>query len=185
MSYGTEGILEEYEIGATLFGATIATLVLTLEDIVLTVEPTRRGAPEIGVGNVIGSVVFGVTAKLGIILLVGGSIVVDDDVLSWHLPVLVVMTALAAYFIHTGRLRRWHGFVLLALYVAYWIVSFTLLGRSPDRSGLTGSPITPWSWPGAPGRAVARSTDGRRARLRGGPAGERCGPRTAAAARPR
>ena len=81
MSYGTEGILDEYEIGATLFGATIATLVLTLEDIVLTVEPTRRGAPEIGVGNVIGSVVFGVTAKLGIILLVGGSIVVDDDVL--------------------------------------------------------------------------------------------------------
>ena len=131
MSYGTEGILEEYEIGATLFGATIATLVLTLEDIVLTVEPTRRGAPEIGVGNVIGSVVFGVTAKLGIILLAGGSIVVDDDVLAWHLPVLVVMTALSAYFIGTGRLRRWHGFVLLALYVAYWVVSFTVLGEAP------------------------------------------------------
>ena len=131
MSYGTEGILEEYEIGATLFGATIATLVLTIEDIVLTVEPTRKGAPEIGVGNVIGSVVFGVTAKLGIILLAGGSILVDDDVLSWHLPVLVVMTGLSAYFIHTGRLRRWHGFVLLALYVAYWVISFTVLGEAP------------------------------------------------------
>jgi cation:H+ antiporter len=131
MSYGTEGILEEYEIGATLFGATIATLVLTLEDIVLSVEPTRRGAPEIGVGNVIGSVVFGVTGKLGIILLAGGTILVEDDVLSWHLPVLVVMTALSAYFIHTGRLRRWHGVVLLALYVAYWVVSFTVLGEAP------------------------------------------------------
>jgi cation:H+ antiporter len=131
MSAGTEGILDEYEIGATVFGATIATLVLSLEDIVLTVEPTRRGAPEIGVGNVIGSVVFGVTAKLGIILLAGGSIVVDDDVLSWHLPVLVVMTALSAYFIHTGRLRRWHGFVLLALYIAYWVVSFAMLGEAP------------------------------------------------------
>ena len=131
MSDGTEGILEEYEIGATVFGATIATLVLTLEDIVLTVEPTRRGAPEIGVGNVIGSVVFGVTAKLGIILLAGGSIVVGDDVLGWHLPVLVVMTALSAYFINTGRLRRRHGFVLLALYVAYWVVSFTMLGEAP------------------------------------------------------
>jgi cation:H+ antiporter len=131
MSAGTEGILEEYEIGATLFGATIATLVLTVEDIVLTVEPTRKGAPEIGVGNVIGSVVFGVTAKLGIILLAGGSIAVDDDVLSWHLPVLIVMTALSAYFIHTGRLRRWHGFVLLTVYVAYWVVSFTLFGEAP------------------------------------------------------
>jgi cation:H+ antiporter len=131
MSYGTEGILEEYEIGATLFGATIATLVLSIEDIVLTVQPTRKGASEIGVGNVIGSVVFGVTAKLGIILLAGGSIVVDDDVLDWHLPVLIVMTALSAYFIHTGRLRRWHGFVLLAMYIAYWVVSFTVFGEAP------------------------------------------------------
>ena len=108
-SFGTEGILEDFEIQGALFGATIATLVLTLEDIFLTVEPTRKGAPELGVGNVIGSVVFGVTGKLGIILLVGGSIVIDDEVLSWHLPVLVVMTALAAYFVYTRRLRRWHG----------------------------------------------------------------------------
>ena len=54
-----------------------------------------------------------------------------DDVLTWHLPVLVVMTALAAYFIHTGRLRRWQGLVLLALYIAYWVVSFTVLGEAP------------------------------------------------------
>jgi cation:H+ antiporter len=131
MSLGTEGILEDYAIEATLFGATIATIVLTIEDVFLTVEPTRRGAPEIGVGNVIGSVVFGVTAKLGIILLTGGSIAVGDEVLFWHLPVLVVMTALAACFLHTGRLCRWHGFVLLALYIGYWAVSFAVLGQAP------------------------------------------------------
>ncbi|MGD9526989.1 sodium:calcium antiporter [Pseudonocardia sp.] len=131
MSFGTEGILDEYAIGGTLFGATFATLVLTLEDLLLTVEPARRGAPEIGAGNVIGSVVFGVTAKLGIILLAGGSIAVDDEVWAWHLPVLIVMTAVGAYFISTGRLRRWHGFVLLALYIAYWVVSFTVLGEAP------------------------------------------------------
>jgi cation:H+ antiporter len=130
-SVGTEGILEDFGIEGALFGATIATLVLTLEDIFLTVEPTRKGAPEIGVGNVIGSVVFGVTGKLGIILLAGGSIVVDESVLTWHLPVLVVMTALAAYFIYSGSLRRWQGWVLLALYVAYWVISFTLFGEAP------------------------------------------------------
>ncbi|MFI5613447.1 sodium:calcium antiporter [Amycolatopsis sp. NPDC051903] len=130
-SYGTKGILEDYRIQGALFGATIATLVLTLEDVFLTVEPTRKGAPELGVGNVIGSVVFGVTAKLGIIVLAGGSIVIDDDVLSWHLPVLVGMTALAAYFLATGRLKRWHGFVLLALYIAYWAVSFAVFGGAP------------------------------------------------------
>ncbi|MEU4667562.1 sodium:proton exchanger [Amycolatopsis sp. NPDC023774] len=130
-SYGTKSILEDYHIQGALFGATIATLVLTLEDIFLTVEPTRKGAPELGVGNVIGSVVFGVTAKLGVVLLAGGSIDVDANVLSWHLPVLVGMTALAAYFLYTRRLRRWHGFVLLALYIAYWAVSFAVFGGAP------------------------------------------------------
>jgi cation:H+ antiporter len=127
---GIEGILETYGLEATLFGATIATLVLTIEDVFLTVEPARKGAPEIGVGNVIGSVVFSLTGKLGIILLAGG-IIVDPDVLTWHLPALIGLTWLAAYFLSTGRLRPWHGYTLLALYAAYWAVSFGVFGTVP------------------------------------------------------
>lgn len=127
---GTRGILDTYGLDGTLFGATIATLVLTMEDVFLTVEPARKGAPEIGVGNVIGSVVFSVTGKLGIILLTGG-LVVGPNVLSWHLPALIVLTALAAYFLSTGHLRRWHGYVLLGLYTAYWVASFTFFDGVP------------------------------------------------------
>jgi cation:H+ antiporter len=129
-SLGTEGILRTYGLEGTVFGATIVTAVLTLEDLFLTVEPFRKGVPEIGIGNVIGSVVFSVTGKLGITLLAGG-IVVGPDVLSWHLPALVVLTGLAAYFLSTGRLKRWHGVVLLALYVAYWVVSVLAFGGAP------------------------------------------------------
>lgn len=128
---GVEGILEAYGIEGTLFGATIVTAVLTLEDVFLTVEPIRRGAPEVGIGNVIGSVVFSVTGKLGVIILAGGAIVVGPDVLTWHLTALIVVTGLAAYFLWTGRLQRWHGCVLLALYVAYWVLSFVVLGGAP------------------------------------------------------
>lgn len=127
---GTEGILETYGLEGTIFGATIATAVLAIEDVFLTVEPIRRGVPEIGIGNVIGSVLFSVSGKLGVILLAGG-IVVDEDVLVWHLPALIVVTALGAHFISTGRLRRWHGVVLLGLYVAYWFASYTLFGEAP------------------------------------------------------
>jgi cation:H+ antiporter len=130
-SQGIAGILDDFSIEGTLFGATIATLVLSIEDIFLTVEPNRRGASEIGIGNVIGSVVFGVTAKLGIILLTGGNIKVDNSVLAWHLPVLVVMTGLGGYFISTGRLRRRDGFLLLTMYVVYWVVSYTVFGEVP------------------------------------------------------
>jgi cation:H+ antiporter len=128
---GTEGILHTYGLQGTVFGATIATVVLTIEDIFLTVEPARKGAPEIGIGNVIGSVVFSVTGKLGIILLAGGSLVVGPNVLTWHLPALVVVTGLAAYFVSTGRLKRWHGYTLLGLYVVYWVVSFAVFGTAP------------------------------------------------------
>ena len=127
---GTEGILESYGLEGTVFGATIATAVLTIEDIFLTVEPARRGAPEIGVANVIGSVVFSVTGKLGIILLAGG-LVVGANVITWHLPVLIVVTALAAYFLYTGRLKPWHGYTLLGFYAIYWIVSFVVFGTVP------------------------------------------------------
>ena len=128
---GTGGILNSFDISGTVFGATIATLALSLEDLFLTVEPNRRGAPEIGIANVIGSVVFSVTGKLGIILLVGGAITVDTDVLVWHMPVLMVMTLLSAIFLATGYLRRWHGFVLLALYVTYFVVSLVAFGGVP------------------------------------------------------
>ncbi|MBC3194861.1 sodium:proton exchanger [Pseudonocardia sp. C8] len=131
MSEGTEGILENFEISGTVFGATIATLVLALEDIFLTVEPARRGAPAIGVGNVVGSVVFSVTAKLGIIVLAGGAIVITPDVFGWHLPALIVINGLAAFALFTGRLRRWHGAALLAGYVAYWAISFSVFGLVP------------------------------------------------------
>lgn len=131
---GTEGILETYGIEGTVFGATILTAVLTVEDIFLTVEPARKGAPEVGVANVIGSVVFSVTGKLGIILLAGGSIVVGTAVLTWHLPAFIVLTALAAYFLYTGRLKPWHGYTLLGLYVVYWVVSFVVFGTVPVES---------------------------------------------------
>lgn len=131
MTEGTEGILEDFAISGTVFGATIATVVLSLEDIFLTVRPSRRGAPAIGIGNIIGSVVFSVTAKVGIIALVGGTLLITPEIFSWHLPALVVINGFAAYALLTGHLRRWHGAVLLVGYVVYWAVSFSVFGLVP------------------------------------------------------
>jgi hypothetical protein len=36
-----------------------------------------------------------------------------------------------------GTPRRWHGYMLLVLYLAYWTVSFGIFGGAPDRDGLT------------------------------------------------
>jgi cation:H+ antiporter len=131
VSEGTDQILNRYTIEGTVFGATVVTAVLTIEDLFLTVRPIRLGVPEIGIGNVIGSLIFSVTGKLGIVVLAGGSVEIGSSVLRWHLPALFVLTGVAAGFMWTGSLKRWHGFVLLGLYVAYWVVSYVVYGGAP------------------------------------------------------
>lgn len=127
---GSEVVVEGLGIKETVFGATILTAILTFEDIMLTIEPVRRGFPEIGVGNVIGSVLFSVTGNVGIIMLLS-DLAIPRSVLTFHLPALIVVTALAAYFLHEGYLKRWHGFLLGGLYVAYWLLAIFVFGGVP------------------------------------------------------
>nr|WP_206537091.1 hypothetical protein [Halalkalicoccus jeotgali] len=96
----------------------------------LTIEPVRRGLPEIGVGNVIGSVLFSMTGNIGVLTLVS-TVTIAPSVLTFHLPAIIVVTALSAYFMYRGEVKRWHGVLLLGLYVAYWVIALTVFGGVP------------------------------------------------------
>jgi len=127
---GSEVVVEEMGISGTVFGATVLTAILTFEDVMLTLEPVRRGVPEIGVGNVLGSVLFSLTGNVGVIMLVS-DLTISRSVLTFHFPAVVVVTALAAYFFHRGRLKRWHGVLLAGCYVGYWVVALVVFGGVP------------------------------------------------------
>lgn len=127
---GAEVVINGFGIAETVFGATVLTVILTFEDIMLTIEPVRRGVPEIGVGNVIGSVLFSVTGNVGVIMLVS-DLEISRSVLTFHLPSVIVMTALAAYFLYEGELKRWQGFLLGGLYIVYWLIAIIVFGGVP------------------------------------------------------
>ncbi|WP_129116281.1 sodium:calcium antiporter [Halegenticoccus tardaugens] len=127
---GSEVVIEGFGIDQTVFGATFLTLILTFEDIMLTIEPVRRGFPEIGVGNVIGSVLFSVTGNVGVIMFLS-EVTIAPSVLTFHLPAVIVVTAFAAYFLSEGYLKRWHGYLLGSLYVAYWLIAIFGFGGVP------------------------------------------------------
>ncbi|WP_245853071.1 sodium:calcium antiporter [Natrinema ejinorense] len=127
---GSEVVVDGLGIEETVFGATVLTVILTFEDVMLTVEPVRRGVPEIGVGNVIGSVLFSVTGNVGVIMLLS-DLEISRAVLTFHLPTVIVVTALAAYFLSRGTLERWHGYLLAGLYVVYWLVAIVVFGGVP------------------------------------------------------
>ncbi|MFD1689424.1 sodium:calcium antiporter [Halolamina salifodinae] len=127
---GSEAVTESFGIEGTVLGATFLTVILTFEDIMLTIEPVRRGLPEIGVGNVIGSVLFSVTGNIGIVAFFG-DVAVSPSVLTFHLPAMIVVTALAGYFLASGRIERWHGYTLGGLYVAYWVIALVVYSGVP------------------------------------------------------
>jgi cation:H+ antiporter len=127
---GSEVVIEGFGISETVFGATFLTLLLTFEDIMLTIEPVRRGFPEIGVGNVIGSVLFSVTGNIGVIMFLS-EVNISSSVLTFHLPAMIVVTALAAYFFYEGEMKRWHGVLLGGLYVAYWVIALVVFSGVP------------------------------------------------------
>ncbi|MPZ67496.1 MAG: hypothetical protein GEU83_19045 [Pseudonocardiaceae bacterium] len=56
---------------------------------------------------------------------------VDDEVLTWHVPALFVLTIFSAFALYTGRLKRWQGIVLLVAYIAYFVISFVAFGAAP------------------------------------------------------
>ena len=129
-SAGTEGILQTWHLRETVVGVTLVTIVFTLDDLLLAVEPVRLGYEEIAVGGIIGSLLFFVTANAGIVALVG-SITTSSRALYFHLPALLGVTALSGYLLRRGKLTRRAGATLLGLYVVYLVVNVVFFAVLP------------------------------------------------------
>lgn len=116
---GARGILAAFRLDGLAFGATILSVIASLEEIFLTVEPVRQNRSEIGVGNIVGSTLFFVTVNAGVIALVR-PIAIGPEVFTVHWPFLFGSLILVLAFLYRGTLTRLNGVVLLAVYVAYW-----------------------------------------------------------------
>jgi cation:H+ antiporter len=127
---GVEGILATWDLTGTFVGVTLVTVLFTIDDVLLIVEPLRLGYSEVAVGGVIGSLLFFVTANVGIVGLVG-TIDVRPVTVFLHLPVLFGFAALSAYLLHRGELTRRHGALLLGLYVVYLAVNVRYFATVP------------------------------------------------------
>lgn len=127
---GVEGILETWELTGTVVGVTFITILFTIDDLLLIVEPLRLGYYDVAVGGVVGSLLFFVTANVGIIGLVG-DIHFRPQTVVFHLPVLLLFAGLSSYMLWRGRMSRKHGAVLLGLYVLYILFTLSLYATVP------------------------------------------------------
>jgi len=122
---GARDLLSAFGIPGLAFGATVMSFVASIEELFLTVEPVRRGDAHLGVGNVVGSVAFFMTANAGVIALVH-PIDMRGSVVTVHWPFLLGLLGAVLALFARGRVSRPAGAVLIAGYVAYWGANYLL-----------------------------------------------------------
>ena len=116
---GARGLLSVFAVPGLAFGATVLSFVASIEELFLTVTPVRNGRAHLAVGNVVGSIMFFVTANAGIIALVQ-PLDTSGSVVSVHWPFLAIGLVLVGGILARGRVGRLEGALLLGYYVAYW-----------------------------------------------------------------
>ena len=116
---GATQVAEKFEIGDDVIGATIIAIGTSLPELATSVVAARRGHPELGLGNIIGSNIF------NILLVLGATGLVTPIPYSWDgtgMRVCIAMLCailVAIFLLGPGRIGRRVGGALLLGYVGY------------------------------------------------------------------
>ena len=92
----------------------------SLPEIVVSVAATRRGNPEIAIGNILGSNIFNTFAVVGIPALIG-ELKIPAIITDFSLPMMIALTLLFFFIMISRTVSRWEGLMLLLFYI-YFVV---------------------------------------------------------------
>lgn len=123
---GAKEIVQGMGFDGTIFGMTVVGLVMSLEEVLLVVEPVREGEVSVATGNIVGSLIFFSLGNVGLLALIEG-FTVSGAVLSFYWPVLLITVFLIVVFLARGRIGRGEAVVLAGVYLLYWALSYAYL----------------------------------------------------------
>ena len=112
-------LAEALDIGTEVIALSAVAFGTSLPEIAIAVTATRRGKPELAVGNIMGSNVFNAFVVMGIPGLLT-PLAIPSEVIAFSLPVSVAVTLLYVVITVDGKINRWEGWLLLLFY-AYFI----------------------------------------------------------------
>ena len=120
---GLQPIVERFGISATLLGNTAIAASVEAEEVARVAVPARRGRSDVGLGNIVGTVVHFAALNAGIVALVR-PLELGTVSRALHLPVAAASAAVLAGLLAAGDgLGRRTGGLLVALYAAYVIAA--------------------------------------------------------------
>jgi cation:H+ antiporter len=112
---GTASTAKHLNIPPLLIGMVIVGFGTSAPEMMVSVLSSYQGNPGIALGNAYGSNITNIALVLGLSALVN-PIAVHSGILRKELPILTLVTGLAAYLIRDGELTRLDGIVLLGVF---------------------------------------------------------------------
>ncbi len=135
---GATGIARKFHIPELLIGATVVSIGTTLPEVMVSATSALTGHGEIAYGNAIGSVICN-TALIAAITVAVRPGKVDPK--SLRTPVLFFFAAAAIYMVtayFTGYFSRPIGLIMLAIFIAYILITVRQMRGAPAEAGEDG-----------------------------------------------
>ncbi len=116
---GAVGLARAFSVSEAMIGLTVVSLGTTMPELATALAAGRRGHHAIGIGNVIGSILFNGLAILGVAATLV-PISMPAPLLRAALPAYLA-AMLVVFLVASGRIaiHRWTGVALIGLYVAF------------------------------------------------------------------
>jgi cation:H+ antiporter len=124
-------------------GLTVVAFGTSTPELAISVDAALRGAPDIAVGNVVGSNIANVLLILGLSALIA-PLVVARQLIRLDVPVMVIISGLVFFLAMDGRVARWEGLLLVGLGVLYTVALVRIGRRDGADPGADAGPPGAW-----------------------------------------
>ncbi len=114
--YGASALAKNIGVAPMMIGLTIVAMGSSAPEIVVAATASLSGSTDTAVGNALGSNITNIALVLGITALIK-PLLVSSTTLKRELPVMLVITLIAVYFLADSELSRIEGVVLITLFV--------------------------------------------------------------------
>jgi len=131
--WGAVKIAVALGVSDLIVGLTVVAVGTSLPELASSVVAAKRGEHDIALGNVIGSNLFNTLCVIGLAGLIH-PLQVESAIYTRDLPVMGVLTGFlfitCINFKGKGRITRWEGVLLIAIYIGYtvWVVMNAMHG---------------------------------------------------------
>jgi cation:H+ antiporter len=114
--YGASALAKNFGVSPMMIGLTIVAMGSSAPEIVVSATASINGNPNTAVGNALGSNITNIALVLGITALIK-PLLVSSTTLKRELPVLLLVTLFAVYFLSDSYLSPVEGIILITMFV--------------------------------------------------------------------